>query len=55
VKFIVEDQIAEKDKVVTRYSSTECVLRNGRGIVVSRIRRGKIAEEWMVAEDCELQ
>jgi ketosteroid isomerase-like protein len=55
LQFIVEDQIAEGDKVVTRYTSTGGVLRNGRGIVISRIRNGMIAEEWMVAEGCELQ
>jgi SnoaL-like domain len=54
-KFIVEDQIAEGNKVMTRYTSTDCVLRNGRGIVVSRIVDGKIAEEWMVVDGCELQ
>jgi ketosteroid isomerase-like protein len=55
LQFIVEDQIAEGDKVVTRYTSTGGVLRNGRGIIVSRIRNGKIAEEWIVAEGSEFQ
>jgi predicted ester cyclase len=55
LEFTVEDQIAEGDKVVTLYTTTTCILRNGRGMVISRIVDGKIAEEWMVVAGCELQ
>jgi ketosteroid isomerase-like protein len=55
LEFTVEDQIAEGDKVVTRYTSSGRLLRNGRGVVISRIVDGKIAEEWMVVEGWQLQ
>ena len=57
--FTVEDQIAEGDKVVTRYSArgthqSEFMgsAPTGKqvsttGIVISRIAGGKIAEEWL--------
>lgn len=57
--FMVEDQIAEGEKVVTRYSAIGThrgefmgSAPTGKrvsttGIVVSRIAGGKIAEEWL--------
>ena len=49
LEFTVEDQIAEGDKVVTRYGSPESVMHNAFGVIISRIADGKIAEEWIVA------
>ena len=57
--FVVEDQIAEGEKVVTRYSASGThqgefmgaaptgKQLNTTGIVVSRIAGGKIEEEWL--------
>jgi steroid delta-isomerase-like uncharacterized protein len=57
--FMVEDQIAEGQKVVTRYSARGTHQGefmgsaptgkqvNTTGIVISRIAGGKIAEEWL--------
>jgi predicted ester cyclase len=57
--FMVEDQIAEGQKVVTRYSARGThqgefmgsaptgKQANTTGIVISRIAGGKIAEEWL--------
>jgi predicted SnoaL-like aldol condensation-catalyzing enzyme len=55
LEFIVEDQIAEGDKVVTRYVSAESVMHNAFGVVTSRIADGKIAEEWIVVLGSEFQ
>jgi len=41
----IEDQIAEGDKVVTRYTASGAPRNTG--IVISRIADKKIAEEWI--------
>jgi steroid delta-isomerase-like uncharacterized protein len=55
----IDDQIAEGDKVVTRWTATGCQTRDmpgipdkGKcfkvgGITISRVSDGKIAEEWI--------
>jgi len=55
----IEDQFAEGDKVVTRWTASGCQTKdlpgipskggcfNVSGIVISRISEGKIAEEWV--------
>ena len=54
--FTIEDQIAEGNKVVTRYGSPKGVMHNAFGVIISRITEdGKIAEEWIVARGFELQ
>jgi hypothetical protein len=45
LEFTVEDQIAEGDKVVTRYTASGAPRNTG--IVISRIADKKIAEEWI--------
>lgn len=60
VRLTIDDQIAEGDKVVTRYTwsgthkgNLEGIAATGKhatgaGIVVSRISGGKIQEEWTI-------
>ena len=55
----IDDQVAEGDKVVTRFTSTGTHRRalmglqptnkraNWMGIVIDRIEEGKIAEQWV--------
>jgi predicted SnoaL-like aldol condensation-catalyzing enzyme len=56
LEFTIEDQIAEGNKVVTRYGSPKGVMHNAFGVIISRITDdGKIAEEWIVAQGSEFQ
>jgi hypothetical protein len=43
--FTVDDQIAQGDKVVTRYTASG--VHRSTGIIISRIADGKIVEEWI--------
>jgi predicted ester cyclase len=45
LEFTIEDQIAEGDKVVTRYTASGTHWSGG--IVISRIADRKIVEEWI--------
>jgi len=59
----IEDQIAEGDKVVTRFTFSGCQTKdlpdmpskggcfNVSGVTVSRVADGKIAEEWMYMDE----
>ena len=54
-QFTIEDQIAEGDKVVTRYTVSYTEKQTGKlvtleGVTISRIVGGKIAEEWWYRE-----
>ena len=63
----VDDQLAEGDKVVTRWTvtGTQCadlpgIPNRGRsflinGITISRVKDGHIAEEWQVWDDAGLE
>jgi steroid delta-isomerase-like uncharacterized protein len=55
VRSTVQDQIAEGDKVVTRWISTgtgpEGKPYELRGITIERIENGQIAEVWMNRDD----
>jgi predicted ester cyclase len=55
LEFTVEDQIAEGDKMVTRYALAARVPFDAFGIVISRVADGKIAQEWVVAAGWQLQ
>jgi predicted ester cyclase len=55
LEFTIEDQIAEGDKVVTRYALPGRVPFDAFGVVMSRITDGKIAEEWIIAPGSEIQ
>jgi predicted ester cyclase len=56
LEFTIEDQIAEGDKVVTRYGAPKGVMHDPFGVIFSRIDDdGKIAEEWIVARGFQLQ
>ena len=55
----VDDQIAEGDRVVTRWTATG-TGPNGKhyelhGITIERIEDGKIAEVWMNRDDVSMQ
>jgi len=59
----IEDQIAEGDKVVTRFTFSGCQVKDlpdmpskggcfkVSGVTVSRVADGKIAEEWMYMDE----
>ncbi len=59
----IEDQVAEGDKVVTRWTFSGCQVKdlpdlpskgncfNVSGVTISRIANGKIAEEWVSMDD----
>ena len=63
----VEDQVAEGDKVVTRWTVTGTqradlpgIPNRGKsfrvgGITISRVANGRIAEEWQVWDDAGLR
>ena len=51
--FTVDDQIAEGDKVVTRYTASGAY--RSMGIIISRIADGKIVEEWVEAPGEQMQ
>lgn len=55
VRFVIEDQIAEGDRVATRMTATATSSATGKpvtlsGLNVSRFHEGRIAEEWPVWE-----
>jgi steroid delta-isomerase-like uncharacterized protein len=55
----VDDQIAERDRVVTRWTATG-TGPNGKhyelhGITIERIENGQIAEVWMNRDDVSMQ
>ena len=55
VRFVIEDQIAEGDRVATRMTATAMSSATGKpvtliGLNVSRFHEGRIAEEWPVWE-----
>ena len=55
VHFLIEDQVAERDRVATRMIATATASATGKpvkliGLNVSRFRGGRIAEEWPVWE-----
>jgi ketosteroid isomerase-like protein len=55
VRFTVEDQLAEGDRVATRMTARAIRASDGRPVVllghnISRIADGRIAEEWMTWE-----
>ena len=43
----IEDQIAEGDKVVTRYTSQVTPTATTKGIWIDRIAGGKVVEAWV--------
>jgi predicted ester cyclase len=59
----IEDQIAEGDKVVTRFAFSGCQMKdlpeipsnggcfNVSGVTISRVADGKIVEEWMYMDE----
>ncbi|MEW6532741.1 MAG: ester cyclase [Thermodesulfobacteriota bacterium] len=59
----IEDQVAEGDRVVTRFTFSGCQTKdlpdipnkggcfNVSGITISRVADGKIAEEWMTMDE----
>ncbi len=56
LRFTIQDQIVEGDKVVTHYGLPEGAMHNAFGIFISRVADdGKFAEEWMVAPGWQLQ
>jgi len=46
--FTIKDQIAEGNKVVTRYGAPKGVVHNPFGVIISRIDDDKIAEQWIL-------
>lgn len=55
VRFVIEDQVAEGDRVATRLTATATSSATGKvvklvGLNVSRFQEGRIAEEWPVWE-----
>ena len=48
---VIEDTIAEGDKVVTRWAWEQGGKRTFRGITIHRIAGGKIVEDWFCAEE----
>lgn len=55
VRFIIEDQVAEGDRVATRMTATATSSATGKpvkliGLNISRFQDGRIAEEWPVWE-----
>ena len=57
LRISVEDQVAEEDRVVSRWTA-EGVNRGRavamKGITVSRIEQGRIAEDWTVSDNLGL-
>jgi len=63
----IEDQVAEGDRVVTRWTFSGCQTKdllglpskgkcfNVSGITISRVADGKIAEEWVNMDDLGMQ
>jgi len=65
--FTIDDQFAEDDRVVTRWTSSGCQTKdlpgipskgkcfNVSGITISRVSDGKIAEDWVTMDELGLQ
>lgn len=55
VHFVIEDQVAEGDRVATRMMATATASATGKpvkliGLNISRFEAGRVAEEWPVWE-----